>query len=216
MLSKFRCTQAHERSNGADITQSREEWIAGGSRRSLPGFPHVVFVRHDGPSTGVPVTLLHGFPTSSHDWAAVVPQLVGAGFRVTTADFVGFGESDKPYPHAYSILEQADLVEAVWEVDGHDTTAVVAHDYAVSVAQELLARTPDRVTCMTWLNGGIWPDLHHPILSRNSSPDLPERNWQSRWTRRSSSPSSIASSVNAPCQVQCCTTCGSAHGHVTD
>ncbi|MFD8034457.1 alpha/beta fold hydrolase [Streptomyces sp. NPDC059717] len=161
---------AHRPTSGAmmpDITQSREEWIAGGSRRRLPGFPHVVFVRHDGPSTGVPVTLLHGFPTSSHDWAAVVPQLVCAGFRVTTADFVGFGESDKPYPHAYSIPEQADLVEAVWEVDGHDTSAVVTHDYAVSVAQELLARTPDRVTCMTWLNGGIWPDLHHPIPEQN-------------------------------------------------
>lgn len=147
----------------SDTIRSREEWIAGGSRRSLPGTPHTVFVRHDGPSTGVPVTLLHGFPTSSLDWAAVVPQLVGAGFHVTTADFAGFGESDKPYPHTYSILEQADLVEAVWAVDGHDTTAVVAHDYGVSVAQELLARNPDRVTCMTWLNGGIWPDLHHPI-----------------------------------------------------
>ncbi|MFJ2395556.1 alpha/beta fold hydrolase [Streptomyces sp. NPDC087843] len=123
------------------------------------------------------MTLLHGFPTSSYDWAAVVPQLVAAGHRVTTADFLGFGESDKPYPHPYSVLEQADLIEAVWALDGRETTALVAHDYGVSVAQELLARNPLRVTSMTWLNGGIFPDLHHPtpeqtLLHGPSGPEV--------------------------------------------
>ncbi|MFJ4849558.1 MULTISPECIES: alpha/beta fold hydrolase [unclassified Streptomyces] len=113
------------------------------------------------------MTLLHGFPTSSHDWGAVVPHLVAAGCRVTTADFLGFGESDKPYPHHYSVCEQADLVEALWRLTGDETTALVAHDYGVSVAQELLARGPARVTSMTWFNGGIWPDLHHPIPEQN-------------------------------------------------
>ncbi|MFF3559168.1 alpha/beta fold hydrolase [Streptomyces sp. NPDC002574] len=155
-----------------DTFPSREEWTAGGSRRPLPGFPHVIFVRQDGPVSGHPVTLLHGFPTSSHDWAAVVPCLVAAGCRVTTADFLGLGESDKPASHDYSVFEQADLVEAVWRLTGREATALVAHDYGVSVAQELLAREPARVTSMTWLNGGIWPDLHHPILEQKllSSP----------------------------------------------
>ncbi|MET9122225.1 alpha/beta hydrolase [Streptomyces sp. NPDC004528] len=142
---------------------SREEWIDGGLRQVAPGFPHTVFVRQDGPSNGHPVTLLHGFPTSSHDWAAVVPQLISAGCRVTTADFLGFGESDKPYPHDYSILEQADLIESIWRLEGIETSALIAHDYGVSVAQELLARNPLRVTSVAWLNGGIWPDLHRPI-----------------------------------------------------
>ena len=55
-------------------------------------------------------------------------------------DFLGFGASDKPADHDYSLLEQADLVEALWAQEGVDETALVAHDYAVSVAQELLAR----------------------------------------------------------------------------
>ncbi|MFF7211820.1 alpha/beta fold hydrolase [Streptomyces sp. NPDC008238] len=160
-----------------DTFQSSEEWIAGGGRQSLPGFPHAVFVRQDGPAAGRPVTLLHGFPTSSHDWAAVIPYLVAAGCRVTTADFLGFGESDKPYPHEYSVLEQADLIEAVWRFTGCGATALVAHDYGVSVGQELLARNPARVTSMTWCNGNIWPDLHHPIpeqqiLSRPGSAEV--------------------------------------------
>ena len=37
------------------------------------------------------------------------------------------------------------------------TTALVAHDYGVSVA-----RDPERVTRMVWCNGGLYPDLHRP------------------------------------------------------
>lgn len=164
----------------ADTMQSREEWIAGGSRRPLPGFGHTVFVRQDGPPDGPPVTLLHGFPSSSHDWAAVVPRLTAAGHRVTTADFLGLGESEKPSPHTYSLLEQADLIEAVWTLYGHGSTALVAHDYGVSVAQELLARAPHRITSMAWLNGGVFPDLHHPtpeqkLLHGPTGPEVARR-----------------------------------------
>ncbi|MGW9438059.1 alpha/beta fold hydrolase [Streptomyces sp. NPDC055607] len=109
------------------------------------------------------MTLLHGFPTSSYDWAGVVPALTGAGLRVTTLDFLGFGESDKPPGHRYSILDQASLVEDVWRAYGIGETRLVAHDYGVSVGQELLARSPSRVTRMAWLNGGLYADLHRPV-----------------------------------------------------
>ncbi|WP_251091754.1 alpha/beta fold hydrolase [Streptomyces sp. Caat 7-52] len=90
------------------------DWIAGGTRPELNG--HRMFVRQDG--DGSPVTLVHGFPTSSHDWATTVPHLVAAGHRVTTLDLLGFGQSDKPPRHRYSIHEQADLIEALWEIWG--------------------------------------------------------------------------------------------------
>lgn len=108
--------------------------------------------------------MLHGFPPSSHDWEPVVPALTAAGFRVTTVDLLGFGASDKPTDHRYSIMDQASIVEALWEHCGVGSTAVVAHDYSVTVAQELLARDPGRITSMTYLNGGVYPDLHRPIL----------------------------------------------------
>ncbi|MYW20960.1 alpha/beta fold hydrolase [Streptomyces sp. SID2955] len=136
------------------------DWTAGGARVELNG--HRLFVRQDG--EGRPVTLVHGFPTSCHDWAATVPYLVAAGCRVTTLDLLGFGHSDKPPHHRYSVHEQADLVEALWERLGTGETALVAHDYGVSVAQELLARDPDRITRTALLNGGLYADLHRPIL----------------------------------------------------
>ncbi|MEU6772225.1 alpha/beta hydrolase [Streptomyces sp. NPDC046759] len=136
-------------------------WTAGGSHLTVRG--RALFVRQDGPPDGRPVTLIHGFPSSSHDWAAVVPALAAAGNRVTTLDLLGFGASEKPRDHRYSVLEQASLIEEVWSVLGVDHTALVAHDYGVSVAQELLARDPSRITRMAWLNGGLYPDLHRPV-----------------------------------------------------
>ncbi|MEU7424856.1 alpha/beta hydrolase [Streptomyces sp. NPDC040750] len=140
-------------------------WAEGGNRITVRGRtgPHTLFVRQDGPADGPPVTLVHGFPTSSHDWSPTVPRLAARGHRVTTFDLLGFGHSDKPRRHAYSVLEQADLVEDVWRVLGVGDTALVAHDYGVSVAQELLARDPARITRMAWLNGGLYPDLHRPV-----------------------------------------------------
>jgi pimeloyl-ACP methyl ester carboxylesterase len=139
-----------------------DSWISGGSRRHVSGSSHELFVRQDGPVDGRPVTLFHGFPASSFDWAGVIPGLAGSGYRVTTLDFLGFGSSDKPHPYRYSLIEQASLVQAVWGDLGIDRTALVAHDYGVSVAQELLSRGPDRIESMAWLNGGMFPDLHRP------------------------------------------------------
>lgn len=121
-----------------------------------------LFVRQDG--AGRPVPLLHGFPTSSHDWALTVPALVAAGCRVTTLDMLGFGQSDKPRRHRYSLHGQADLVEALWKSLGIGKTMLVAHDYGASVAQELLARDPGRITRTALLNGGLYADLHRPVL----------------------------------------------------
>ncbi|BCK58160.1 alpha/beta fold hydrolase [Nocardia wallacei] len=140
---------------------SRAEWIAGGDHVEMGG--HRIFHRQDGPEDGHPVTLLHGYPTSSHDWAPVLPALIESGCRVTTLDFLGFGASAKPRRHDYRLTEQATLVEELWRYLGIRETALVAHDYGVSVAQELLARDRARITRMAWLNGGLYPDLYRPL-----------------------------------------------------
>ena len=85
------------------------------------------------------MTLLHGFPSSSHDWARVAPALAER-YALLMPDFLGFGASEKPAEHTYSLHEQADLVEALWRDAQIGTTGILAHDYAVSVTQELLAR----------------------------------------------------------------------------
>jgi len=136
------------------------EWVAGGQRIRLNG--HEVFIRQDGPIDGRPVTLLHGYPTSSHDWDHLIPGLERAGLRATSLDLLGFGASAKPRDHDNSLIEQASLVEAAWAHLGIETTALVAHDMGVSVAQEILFRDPARISRAAFLNGGLYPDVNRP------------------------------------------------------
>ncbi len=116
------------------------------------------------------MTVLHGFPSSSHDWARAAPQLA-TEHALLLPDFLGFGASDKPADHDYSLTEQADLIEALWAHEGVVSTVLVGHDYAVSVTQELLARRSEGalrvdIVAVHLLNGGLYPDLPDPSRSR--------------------------------------------------
>jgi pimeloyl-ACP methyl ester carboxylesterase len=141
-------------------------WWSEGRRLALTlaGTERQVFLWRGG--TGPPVTMLHGFPSSSHDWAKLAPAL-SAAHTVLAPDFLGFGRSEKPVDHRYSLHEQADLIEAVWAEEGIASTVLVAHDYGVSVAQELLARLAEgrlavALEAVHLLNGGLYPELHRP------------------------------------------------------
>ena len=143
-----------------------QAWWSGGELvpLELSGTEQGVFVRREG--SGPSMTLLHGFPSSSHDWAKVAPALAER-YALTMPDLLGFGASSKPREHRYSLLEQADLVEALWGREGIESTVVVAHDYSVSVAQELLTRRAAGtlavdVRALHFMNGGLYPDLHRP------------------------------------------------------
>ncbi len=109
-------------------------------------------------------------PSSSHDWAAVAEALA-AEHTLLAADFLGFGASAKPTDHTYSLHEQADLIEALWEREQISATSLVAHDYGVSVAQELLARKGEgtlkvELERVHFLNGGLYPDCTVQSLPR--------------------------------------------------
>jgi pimeloyl-ACP methyl ester carboxylesterase len=143
-----------------------DAWWSGGERASLVvgQRERTVFLRRTG--EGSRMTLLHGFPSSSHDWAKVAPKLA-EDHALLLFDFLGFGASEKPADHDYTLHEQADLVEAVWAHEGVSSTVLVAHDYAVSVTQELLARRREGTLAVDLeavhlLNGGLYPDLHRP------------------------------------------------------
>jgi pimeloyl-ACP methyl ester carboxylesterase len=145
---------------------SIQEWWSAGRRELVAG--HHVWV-HEPMGSGPPLTLLHGFPSSSHDFAKLVPALAER-HTLLTFDLLGFGASDKPPEHEYSIFEQADIVEELGSRLGIAETAVVAHDYSVTVAQELLARGAP-ITRLVLLNGGLYPDLHRPVATQTALAD---------------------------------------------
>jgi pimeloyl-ACP methyl ester carboxylesterase len=143
-----------------------DQWWEAGERVivHVGGEDRTIFLRRLG--YGPSMTMLHGFPSSSHDWARVAVMLRDR-YELLLPDFLGFGASDKPAGHTYTLHEQADVIEALWSRLGIDETILVAHDYGVSVAQELLARRAEGsiaadVRAVTFMNGGLYPDLHRP------------------------------------------------------
>lgn len=137
-----------------------EEWRAGGTYFDWQG--HRMFARVEG--TGDPLLVIHGFPTASWDWWKLWPALTKS-YRCLAVDMLGYGYSAKPRDAMYSIMRQADLQEALLARDGVTRYRMLAHDYGLTVAQELLARdAPVRGTCL--LNGGAFPELHRPVLTQ--------------------------------------------------
>jgi len=146
-----------------------DEWRRGG--RSFRYRGHEVFYRDDG--DGPLLLCLHGFPSASWDWHKLWPALTSR-FRVVAPDMLGFGLSAKPRNYDYSLRDQASLHAALLRSLGLDSGHVLAHDYGVSVAQELLARSADsehspldsrrpdafRPQSVCFLNGGLFPELH--------------------------------------------------------
>lgn len=128
---------------------------------------HELFVVDRGSPDDPVLVLLHGFPGSSFDWRKVVDRLV-TGWRVVTFDFLGFGLSSKP-DQAYSVFEQADLVETLLADRGIDRAVLMAHDMGDTVAAELLMRASGEGdggggTGVEWLgcvltNGSIFIDM---------------------------------------------------------
>lgn len=120
--------------------------------------------------------LIHGFPTSSWDWTAIWPALE-AHFRLAALDMLGFGLSEKPRDIDYSIMNQADLQEALLEHLGVGEAHLFTHDYGDTVAQELLARHNERslsfsLKSLCMLNGGLFPEQHRarPVQKLGLSP----------------------------------------------
>ena len=122
-----------------------------------------MFVVDSGAGDRTPLLVLHGFPTSSWDFAGAVDALATER-RVVTFDFLGFGYSDKPTHLAYSLMEQADVAIAVARASKLDRVHVWAHDMGTSVATELLARRergllPFAVETLVLMNGSVHIDM---------------------------------------------------------
>ncbi|NBD95816.1 MAG: alpha/beta fold hydrolase [Gammaproteobacteria bacterium] len=108
------------------------------------------------------VLWLHGFPSSSLDWRAVIDRMP-PGRRHLLMDFPGFGFSDKPSgsDYSYSLVEQADRVLLMLQRRGIERIHLVAHDMGTSVACEMLARRamgllPVQIESLALTNGSVY------------------------------------------------------------
>jgi pimeloyl-ACP methyl ester carboxylesterase len=137
----------------------------------------VVDAPPDGAAVAPPLLVVHGFPTSSFDFADVLPRL-RTGRRVVLLDLPGYGLSDKP-DRAYSLFEQASVVESVVAALGVSEVDLLTHDMGDSVGGELLARGLDgllrfAIRRRVLTNGSVYLDLAHLTAGQQFLAALPD------------------------------------------
>jgi pimeloyl-ACP methyl ester carboxylesterase len=116
------------------------------------------------------IVFLHGFPSSSYDWRPLLDLETEPA--ALAPDFLGFGLSEKPRDHAYTLHWQADLVEELVRRCGDSRPVfLVGHDMGTSVANELMARDLDgslemELTGVLLLNGSMVQEAATPTLGQ--------------------------------------------------
>ncbi|MCV3768269.1 alpha/beta fold hydrolase [Rhizobium sp. TRM95796] len=118
-----------------------------------------VFYREAGPKDGPVVLLLHGFPTSSHMFRNLIPQLADR-YRVIAPDYPGFGQSDAPdhTKFAYTFGHYADLIDGLLGKIDAKQYAMYVMDYGAPVGYRLALKHPERVTGLIVQNGNAYEE----------------------------------------------------------
>ncbi len=143
-----------------------QDWQQQGQLESING--QQIFTRQGGDKNAPVLVLIHGFPSASWDWEGMW-QALTERYYVITLDMLGFGFSAKPTSARYLIKDQADIFENYLTKLEVSDYHILAHDYGDTVAQELLARQVEgssklRIASVCFLNGGLFPETHKPIL----------------------------------------------------
>lgn len=113
-----------------------ESWRREGAVEEVLG--RRLFVRRREGDAGPLLLYLHGFPTCSFDWRELLALRPGPAS--IAFDMLGFGLSEKPRSHVYTLAWQADAAEEIVRRAGSRPVFLVAHDMGTSVATELMAR----------------------------------------------------------------------------
>jgi pimeloyl-ACP methyl ester carboxylesterase len=118
-----------------------------------------VFYREAGRADAPTLLLLHGFPTASHMFRDLIPQLAG-NFRVIAPDLPGFGQSDMPERtrFTYTFENIAGVIDRFTEVIGLGRFAIYVFDYGAPTGFRLAARHPERITAIISQNGNAYVD----------------------------------------------------------
>lgn len=116
-----------------------------------------VFYRESGDAGRPTVLLLHGFPSASHMFRDLIPELAGR-YHVVAPDLPGFGMTEQPsrdrFDYTFDNLSR--VVDRFTEVLGLDRFAIYVFDYGAPVGFRLAVKHPERITAIITQNGNIY------------------------------------------------------------
>jgi pimeloyl-ACP methyl ester carboxylesterase len=136
-----------------------------------------IFYREAGPKDAPVLLLLHGFPSASHMFRDLIPQLSDQ-FRVIAPDLPGFGQSDMPVrtKFSYTFDNIAGVIDRFTEVIGIGRFAIYVFDYGAPTGFRLAMRHPERVTAVISQNGNAYA----PSLPRRQHSGSTPTAWPTR------------------------------------
>jgi pimeloyl-ACP methyl ester carboxylesterase len=118
-----------------------------------------MFYREGGSSSSPALLLLHGFPTSSHMFRNLIPQLADR-YRVVAPDLPGFGYTKAParglYAYTFGNLYKA--VRSFVDAVGLQRFAMLVFDYGAPVGFRLAAAYPNRISAIITQNGNAYAE----------------------------------------------------------
>jgi pimeloyl-ACP methyl ester carboxylesterase len=139
-----------------------------------------VFFREAGPPDAPVLLLLHGFPSSSHQYRALIDELA-AELHVVAPDYPGFGFSEAPAHFEYTFDRLAEVIEAFCVQRGLTSFFVYMFDFGAPVGFRLALRHPQWIAGIVTQNGNaheqsIAPDIAAMIrLDARTAPDEAEQ-----------------------------------------
>ena len=116
-----------------------------------------IFYREAGDPQKPAVLLLHGFPTSSHMFRNLIPQLAD-DFHVLAPDLPGFGFSDAPdhQTFQYTFDQVGKVMGDFVELLGLQRFAIYVFDYGAPTGFRIALRFPERISALISQNGNAY------------------------------------------------------------
>jgi len=116
-----------------------------------------IFYREDGDPRAPKLVLLHGYPSSSHQYRNLIPALAGR-FHVIAPDYPGFGNSATPDPRAfaYTFDHLAAITQAFLTKVGFTRFGLYMQDYGGPVGFRLLTVRPESVDWLIIQNSNAY------------------------------------------------------------
>lgn len=116
-----------------------------------------VFYREAGDPARPTVLLLHGFPSSSHMFRDLIPELED-NYHVVAPDLPGFGMTEQPArdKFAYSFENITKVIDRFTRVLGLDKFAIYVFDYGAPVGFRLAVKNPGRITAIITQSGNAY------------------------------------------------------------
>ena len=127
-----------------------------------------IFYRETGDPTNPKLLLLHGFPSSSHQYRNLMFVLADR-FHIISPDYPGFGNSDMPdrSKFAYTFDRLAEIVEGLLKQISFTQFGLYVQDYGGPIGFRIINHHPDWLKWLIIQNSNAY-ELASPKLGMDS------------------------------------------------